>query len=69
MPEYVTTKELKVAKGTRLTYAIPPQKEAVTYAHAVVDPNGTEPTGWGIEAHWSIPLDQAIAAGLVEEVK
>lgn len=66
MAEYVTAKRLVIPKGTRLCYPAPPQKEAVTYAHARLDADADQPSV--IDMHWSIPLDEALKAGFIEEV-
>lgn len=68
MTQYVTAKEVRVPKGTPLTYPAPIAKEAVTYGHAVIDARLSDKFD-EINAHFQIPLDAALKAGLIEEVE
>ena len=67
MAEYRVARRIVIPAGTILTYPAPPQKEAVTYAHAVLDADATEPLN--VACHWSVPLDAALKAGVIEEIK
>lgn len=67
MAEYRLAKEIRLPKGTVLKQPEPIQKEAVTYGHAVVDARLSDKRD-EINAHFSIPLDAAIRAGLVERL-
>lgn len=68
MTEYRLAREVRLPKGTRLSQPVPPQREAVTYAHAVVDARLSDKFD-EINAHFAIPLEDAKKAGLVEEVE
>lgn len=68
MPNYVTTKQIVIPKGTQLVQPAPISKEPVTYAHAVFDANRSEAEGSAdILTHFSIPLGAALQDGLIEE--
>lgn len=67
MTEYRTARQIIIPKGTALRQPVPTQKQAVTYAHAVLDANRTEKSADpDVDMHFSIPLDDAIKAGLIE---
>lgn len=65
--EYVTAKEIRIPKGTRLSFPAAPQREPVTYGHAVIDARLSDRRD-EVNTHFAIPLGAALAAGLVEEV-
>lgn len=68
MAEYVTTKDITIPKGTRLSYPAPLAKQAVTYGSAIIDTE-LQADVHGVQAHFQIPLDEALQVGLVEEAE
>lgn len=66
--EYELKRDIKIPKGTRVTYPAPIAKEPVTYAHATVHV-GFEPAKRNEALHVQMPLDEALKDGLIGEVE
>lgn len=68
MAEYITSKEIRIPKGTRLQFPEWPKREPVTYGHAVIDARLSDKID-EVNTHFAIPLDAALKAGLVERIE
>jgi len=60
--EYVTTRDILIPAGTRVVSAATRVSRVVPFASALVA------VGVNSSAEWTMPLDEAIGAGLVTEI-
>jgi hypothetical protein len=66
--EYELKRDIKIPKGTRVTYPAPIAKEALTYAHATAHV-GFEAAKRDEALHVQVPLDAALKDGLIGEAE
>lgn len=68
MAEYVLAKDLTLKAGMRLSTPAPLARAPVAYAHGALTAKGMDENDSAHALHFSIPLDEAIKAGIIEEL-